>query len=145
MDEESIMAGAAAAASSLQNIMHTFDSDGEHNDQEPGGSFGDLLVEEEVEEEEEEREKHIRRSYPRPEYWRSTWGKWVLKLRELNAAEERLDPECREAVQFAGTFRIPFVLFESIMQTVTSIFPSSARDVAGRDCPPVELKVCRLM
>ncbi|CAM9770276.1 unnamed protein product, partial [Ectocarpus sp. 4 AP-2014] len=52
-----------------------------------------------------------------------------------------LDPECREAVQFASTFRIPSVLFESIMQTVTSIFPSSARDVFSRDCPPVELKV----
>ncbi|CAB1113364.1 unnamed protein product [Ectocarpus sp. CCAP 1310/34] len=29
----------------------------------------------------------------------------------------------------------------SCRQTVASIFPSSARDFAGRDCPPVELKV----
>ncbi|CAB1097411.1 unnamed protein product [Ectocarpus sp. CCAP 1310/34] len=61
MNEESIIAGAAAAASSLQNIniMHTFDSDGEHDDQEPGGLFGDLLVEEEEEEEEEEERAKI--------------------------------------------------------------------------------------
>lgn len=104
MDEESVIAGAVAAASSLQNMMHTFDSDGEQDDQEPDGLFSDLTVEEE----EEEREKQLRRSYPRPEYWRSTWGKWVLKLRELNAAEGGVDPECREAVQFAGALPHPF-------------------------------------
>lgn len=132
--EVSAMVGAAAAASSLQNMMHALESD-DDDALEPDGLFG-------VGEVEEEREKQIRQPYPRPEYWESTWGQWLQRLEELSASEGGLDSQCREAVQFVGAFRIPYVLFQSIMLTVSSIFPSTPQDVAGRDCPPVELKVC---
>lgn len=141
VDDESVMAvmaGGAAAASNLQNMQSVMLGLADA-DVAPG-----LLFEEE-EEEDEEKPKQIRRSYPRPDYWGSVWGGWLRRLRELSAAEGGLDPKCREAAQFKGTFRVKYALFELIMQSVSSIFPEGSRDAAGRDCPPVELKVGRVM
>ena len=74
----------------------------------------------------------------------SEWGQWITKLKELSNAPGGLDPECREAEQFRTTFRLPYEIYLGVLDAVKSIFPSASRDVAGRECVPVELKVSRL-
>lgn len=140
MDDEAVMAAGAAAVATLQNmqsVMLGVATDGD--DVAQGLAF------EEDTGAEEEKPKHIRRSYDRPDYWGSVWGGWLRRLEELEAGEGGLDPSCREAVQFKGAFRVPYSLFLMIMESVSSIFPDVSRDVAGRECPPVELKVCRVL
>ena len=63
------------------------------------------LEEEEVE---EKRPKLQRRAYTRPEYMASTWGRWLLKLEDLSAANDGFDHVCREARDFASHFRVSY-------------------------------------
>lgn len=94
------------------------------------------------EEEEQPKAKLRRRSYPRPAYMESVWGQWLQKIEELHASEGGLDEDCREARQFVTAFRVPYEMFRSIVETVAPAFPAATQDVAGRECIPVELKVC---
>ncbi|CAM9817255.1 unnamed protein product, partial [Pylaiella littoralis] len=91
---------------------------------------------------EEPKAKQQRRSYPRPEYMKSVWGQWRTKLKELHASEGGLDEDSREARQFVEAFRIPYEMFRGIVEAMAPAFPTATRDVAGRECIPVELKVC---
>ncbi|CAN0426794.1 unnamed protein product, partial [Pylaiella littoralis] len=91
---------------------------------------------------EEPKAKQQRRSYPRPEYMKSVWGQWLTKLKELHASEGGLDEDSREARQFVEAFRIPYEMFRGIVEAMAPAFPTATRDVAGRECIPVELKVC---
>lgn len=131
-----VLAGGLAATSNLQNAQSVL------NGLLPGGGAagGGWLAEDE-EDEEGGKPKQIRQSYDRPNYWGSVWGEWLQGLRELSAADGGLDPECREARNFKGTFRVPYELFELIITSVSSVFPAGSVDVAGRECVPVELKV----
>ena len=62
----------------------------------------------EEEEVEEKKSKLPRRAYTRPEYMASTWGQWLLKQKDLNAANDGLDHACREARDFASHFRVSY-------------------------------------
>ena len=96
------------------------------------------LEEEEVE---EKRPKLQRRAYTRPEYMASTWGRWLLKLEDLSAANDGFDHVCREARDFASHFRVSYDIFLFILEAVKPVFSGCTRDVAGRPCPPLKLKV----
>ncbi|CAN0128698.1 unnamed protein product, partial [Laminaria digitata] len=93
------------------------------------------------EEEDGEQPKQTRQSYPRPEYMESEWGQWLKALRELDAADGGIDPECREAVKFKEHFRVPYDFFVNLVETVKPVFTTATHDVAGRECVPLELKV----
>ena len=142
MDDDAVMAAVAAGAAAASNLRHMQDF--------IAGAAGARDVAPEVLFEEEQQEegskpKQVRRAYPRPDYWGSAWGGWLRELKELSAGEDGLDPKCREAVQFKSTFRVKYELFQLIMKSVASIFPGAEKDVAGRDCPPAELKVGRII
>ncbi|CAM9553933.1 unnamed protein product, partial [Ascophyllum nodosum] len=79
----------------------------------------------------------------RPGYMKSVWGQWLERVAELHAAsDDGLDEDCREARQFVVAFRVPYEMFRGIVEAVAPAFPSATHDVAGRECIPLELKVC---
>ncbi|CAB1110270.1 unnamed protein product [Ectocarpus sp. CCAP 1310/34] len=73
---------------------------------------------------------------------KSPWGQWLGKLAELHASEGGHHEDSREARQFVGAFRVSYEMFLGIVKVVAPAFPAAAHDVAGRECVPVELKVC---
>ena len=95
----------------------------------------------EEEEMKEKKPKLQRRAYTHPEYMASTWGHWLLKLEDLSAANDGLDPACREARDFASHFRVSYDIFLFIMEAVKPAFSGCTHDVAGRPCAPLKLKV----
>ena len=127
--EEVVLAAAAAAASLMMGLI-------QQEEGEEDCAAGAL-----EEEGEEPKAKQQRRSYPRPEYMKSVWGQWLTKLRELHASEGGLDEDSREARQFVEAFRIPYEMFRGIVEAMAPAFPTATRDVAGRECIPVELNV----
>ncbi|CAB1111334.1 unnamed protein product [Ectocarpus sp. CCAP 1310/34] len=72
----------------------------------------------------------------RPDYRASFW--WRM-LGETGLKE----PASREAKIFRRRFRIPYQFFTELMELVKKKkwFPMRKKDVAGRMCIPVELKV----
>ncbi|CAB1112264.1 unnamed protein product [Ectocarpus sp. CCAP 1310/34] len=80
--------------------------------------------------------KRTRRVLPRPDYRASFW--WRM-LGETGLKE----PVSREAKLFRRRFRIPYQFFTELMELVKKKkwFPMRKKDVAGRMCIPVELKV----
>ena len=48
----------------------------------------------------------------------SEWGQWVTKLKELSNAPGGLDPECREAEQFRTAFRLPYDIYDGVLDAV---------------------------
>ena len=62
----------------------------------------------------------------------------------LEPRAKLLDPASDEAVSFRRRFRIPYPFFVKLVEDVRGQewFPSPPRDVAGRVCIPLELKVC---
>lgn len=134
------MAAAAAAVTHLQSMTHSFLLDDDDDDGLGGGGDLDAMGDFWNEEEDADQPKETRRSYPRPEYMESEWGRWLTALREL-AAAGGIDPDCRDAVRFVEHFRIPYDVFVSLVETVKSVFTCDTHDVAGRECVPLELKV----
>lgn len=137
------MAAAAAAVTHLQSMTHSF----LYDDGLGGGGDLDAMGDFWGEEEDAEKPKETRRSYPRPEYMESEWGRWLTALGELAAAAGGIDPDCRDAVRFVEHFRVPYEVFVSLMETGKSVFACDTHDVAGRECVPLKLKVrgaCRL-
>ncbi|CAB1115051.1 unnamed protein product [Ectocarpus sp. CCAP 1310/34] len=80
--------------------------------------------------------KRTRRVLPRPDYRASFW--WRM-LGETGLKE----PASREVKLFRGRFRIPYQFLTELMELVKKKkrFPMRKKDVAGRMCIPVELKV----
>lgn len=82
--------------------------------------------------------KRRRAVLPRRDYKASFW--WNM-LGETGLA----DPGSREARLFRRRFRIPYQFFQEVIKLVEEKkwFSTRAKDVAGRPCIPVELKVTR--
>ena len=82
--------------------------------------------------------KGPRTVYSRPPYEESAWAKM---LRDLEAAES--PSRARDVIVFRRRFRVPYQFFKQLVELVKERewFPSRTRDVAGRACIPVELKV----
>ena len=127
---------ALAAASSLQSTNQAMSA-----------NLRDLLAGEsedgwsdEEEEEEEDFGPRERESRKRPDYSSSAWGKRLANLESLRMAG-RLVPSSREAKAFRSDFRVPYEFFLHFVDLVRTIFPTATRDVAGRQCVPLELKV----
>lgn len=94
----------------------------------------------EEEEEEEDFGPRERESRKRPDYSSSAWGVRLANLESLRIAG-RLVPSSREAKAFRSDFRVPYEFFLHFVDLVRTIFPTATRDVAGRQCVPLELKV----
>ena len=94
----------------------------------------------EVDEMEEEREKikifRVRKSEDRPMYQYSTWGRMLVNPRTR-------DPSDRKGgVLFRTRFRVPFPLFERLVQlTRENRWFSENPDASGRKGAPLELKI----
>ena len=73
---------------------------------------------------------------PRPDYKQSPWAN-MLRNQDLP------DPTSRAAKRFRRRFRVPHVLFLTLVRRVIEEgwFPTAEVDVVGRPCIPVTLKV----
>ena len=84
-----------------------------------------------------EKPKQMRQVDPRPNCDASAW---MIMLRDVEYLE---NPSTKEATLFRRRFRVPYQFFEHLLSVVKEErwFPTRKRDVAGRPCIPVELKV----
>ena len=146
MDEDDafFMAAAASAMSKLQSMSHTL---GNLLRSGPGGRAVDMAGgapgvwwDEGDDDESTQQTKETREVRPRPDYLASAWGVRLQEMEKLRTTN-RLDPDCREAKAFRSDFRVPYEFFLTFVEMVKPVFPSSARDITGRDCVPLELKV----
>jgi hypothetical protein len=89
---------------------------------------------------EPERPSKARRVFKRSDYSNCTWMRDYLNHPDLI----NFQPGSRTARDFRRGFRIPYQLFLELVQLVRlkEWFPAAERDCAGRDCIPLELKVC---
>ena len=80
--------------------------------------------------------KKTRKVFERPKYWESCWGKMLKR--------EGIDNPCsKEGKLFRRRFRVPYRLFEGIVERARVWFPQHDCDVVGKPSGPIELKVSR--
>ena len=107
----------------------------------------DMLISLDEEEEEElmklelESEPRAKRGRvvpPRPNYAACEWSEMLRK-------PSLKDPASKEAKLFRRRFRVPFAFFHEIVKLVKDggwlSTTANGKDVAGRSCIPIELKV----
>ncbi|CAB1111444.1 unnamed protein product [Ectocarpus sp. CCAP 1310/34] len=129
---------ALAAASALQSTNQAMSAnlrDALAGESEDGWS-------DEEEEEEEDFGPCDRETRERPDYSSSAWGVRLANLESLRIAG-RLVPSSREAKAFRSDFRVPYEFSRHFVDLVRTVFPTATRDVAGRQCVPLELKVLK--